>query len=179
MASKKTGYKIDDLDRGIIQLLSENARLSNRKIAAQLGFTEGTIRERVKRLEKENCIRFTAVSNMAHLKRSQLAYIGVHAEQNMVREVANRISELPEIGAVIILLGRFEILAIGLFEGVENVQDTASNNILSIPGVRYIETTLVAKIVKYDNRVAKIIRSTDDYNLEYVDRNNSSEKPES
>lgn len=97
----------------------------------------------------------------------------------MIREVANKISELPEIGAVIILLGRFEILAIGLFEGVENVQDTASNNILSIPGVRFIETTLVAKIVKYDNRVAKIIRSTDDYNLEYVDRNNTGETPAS
>ena len=50
------GQKIDNLDRNIIKLLSENARLSNRKIAAQLGFTEGTIRERVKRLEKDNFI---------------------------------------------------------------------------------------------------------------------------
>ena len=49
-----TNYKIDDLDQKIIQLLSTDARLSNRKIATQLGFTEGTIRSRVKRLEDEN-----------------------------------------------------------------------------------------------------------------------------
>ena len=58
------GQKIDNLDRNIIKLLSGNARLSNRKIAAQLGFTEGTIRERVKRLEKDNFIRFTAVTSI-------------------------------------------------------------------------------------------------------------------
>ena len=60
-----TNYKIDDLDQKIIQLLSTDARLSNRKIATQLGFTEGTIRSRVKRLEDENFIRFTAVTNMS------------------------------------------------------------------------------------------------------------------
>ena len=53
-------YKMDELDQQVIQLLSEDARLSNRKIASQLGFTEGTIRSRVKRLEDENYIRFTA-----------------------------------------------------------------------------------------------------------------------
>jgi len=31
-------YKIDELDQQVIQLLSEDARLSNRKIATQLGF---------------------------------------------------------------------------------------------------------------------------------------------
>jgi len=92
-------YKIDDLDQKIIQLLSEDARLSNRKIASKLGFTEGTIRSRVKRLEDENYIRFTAVTNMSHLDTPQLAYIGIHAEQNMIKEVAEKVSEISEVNA--------------------------------------------------------------------------------
>jgi Lrp/AsnC family transcriptional regulator for asnA, asnC and gidA len=135
-------YKIDELDQQIIQLLSDDARLSNRKIASQLGFTEGTIRSRVKRLEDENYIRFTAVTNMSHLDTPQLAYIGIHAEQNMIKEVAAKVAELPEINAVIILLGRFDILAIG---------------VLDLKGVRLVETSVVVDVVKYDNRVAKIM----------------------
>lgn len=41
---------IDDLDRQLIAILSSDARVSNRKIAADLGVTEGTVRGRIKRL---------------------------------------------------------------------------------------------------------------------------------
>ena len=160
-------YKIDDLDRDVIHLLSDDARLSNRKIASKLGFTEGTIRSRVKRLEEENYIRFTAVTNMSHLDTPQLAYIGVHCEQNMIKQVAERIAEFEEINAVIILLGRFDILAIGLFEGLQQVQHVASNRILDIAGVRLVETSVVVDVIKYDNRVAKIVTPMSGYNLEF------------
>ena len=150
-------YKIDELDQKIIALISEDARLSNRKIAAELGFTEGTIRSRVKRLEDENYIRFTAVTSMGHMNTPQLGQIGIHAEQNMIREVAQRVSKIPEINAVIILLGRFDILAIGLFEGLDDVHQVASNQILDIKGVRLVETSLVIDTIKYDNRIAKIM----------------------
>ena len=150
-------YKIDALDQQIIGLLSNDARISNRKIAAQLGFTEGTIRSRVKRLEDENYIRFTAVTNMSHLDTPQLAYIGIHAEQNMIKEVAKKVAEFSEINAVIILLGRFDILAIGLFEGLSAVHQVASNKVLDLKGVRLVETSVVVDVIKYDNRIAKII----------------------
>ena len=162
-------YIIDDLDRDIIQLLSEDARLSNRKIASKLGFTEGTIRSRVKRLEDDNFIRFTAVTNMAHLDTPQLAYIGIHAEQSQIKKVAEQIADFPEINAVIILLGRFDILAIGLFEGLQQVHQVASNKILDLAGVRLVETSVVVDVIKYDNRVAKIMTPLSDYTLEYKD----------
>ena len=148
---------IDELDRQIIDLLSTDARLSNRKIAAELGFTEGTIRSRVKRLEEENLIRFTAVTNMAQLDRPQLAYIGIHAEQGQIKEVAEQVARIKEINGVIILLGRFDILAIGLFEGLQEVHRVASNQILDLPGVRLVETTVAVDVKKYNNRLAKII----------------------
>ena len=150
-------YKLDELDLQIIQLLSTDARLSNRKIGAKLGFTEGTIRSRVRRLEDENFIRFTAVTNMSHLDTPQLAYIGIHAEQKMIKQVAEKVAEFSEINAVIILLGRFDILAIGLFEGLSAVHQVASNKVLDLEGVRLVETSVVVDVVKYDNRVAKIV----------------------
>lgn len=150
---------MDDLDRDIIKLLSEDARLSNRRIANELGFTEGTIRTRVRRLESENLIRFTAVTSMDHLDKPRLAFIGIHSEQDKIKEVAESVRAMPDITSVIILLGRFDILAVGLFDGLENVYEAASNRILALPGVRLVETSLVVDVVKYDSRVARIIKS--------------------
>jgi len=74
---------------------------------------------------------------------------------------------MDEINAVLILLGRFDILAIGLVDGLSEVHRVASNKILDVPGVRLVETSVVVDFVKYDTRVAKIITSLSDYKLDY------------
>lgn len=150
-------YKLDALDLNIIDLLSDDARLSNRKIATHLGVTEGTVRTRVKRLEDENYIRFTVMTNMVYRDRPQLAYIGIHTEQNKIRDIADSVARLASINAVIIVLGRFDVLAIGLFDSLSSVYKMASNQIPDIPGVRLVETVVVVDVVKYDHRIAKII----------------------
>ena len=152
-----TKYIPDELDHKIIELLFEDARISNRKLAAKLDFTEGTIRSRVKRLEDENLIRFTAVTNMNNLNRPQLGSIGIHVEQNLMQDVIDALAEMPEIGAVIKMFGRFDIMAMSLFEGLPAVHELASNKILALKGVRHVETVTVVDILKYDNRVARII----------------------
>jgi len=100
---------------------------------------------------------------MAHLDTPQLAYIGIHAEQNMIKEVAEKVAKISAVNAVIILLGRFDILAIGLFEGLSAVHQVASNQILDLKGVRLVETSVVVDVVKYDNRVAKIMTPIAEY----------------
>jgi Lrp/AsnC family transcriptional regulator for asnA, asnC and gidA len=148
--------QLDDLDHQIIELLSQDARVSNRQIAEQLGVTEGTIRGRVKRLEQENCIRFTAITNVALAGAPKVVLIGIQAVHGELRALSERIAAMPEIGCVIITLGRYDILAIGLFTALEDVVDVANNRILALPGVRHVETSIAAKTLKYDYRVAKI-----------------------
>ena len=83
-----TRYHLDDLDRKIIDVLGKDARVSNRKIAASLSVTEGTIRGRIKRLQEENYIRFTAITNPAHLGNPRLVLIGILAVQSSVSDLA-------------------------------------------------------------------------------------------
>lgn len=54
--------QLDQLDRQLIDILAKDARVSNRKIAADLGVTEGTVRGRIKRLQQEGLIAFTAIT---------------------------------------------------------------------------------------------------------------------
>jgi Lrp/AsnC family transcriptional regulator for asnA, asnC and gidA len=152
-------YQLDQLDHHIIEVLGKDARVSNRKIAAKLGVTEGTIRGRIKRLQEENYIRFTAISNPSHLGNPRLVLIGILAVQGQVRKLADRVAEMPGIRAVIVTLGRFDILAVGLFDDLESVLDVANNSILPLPGVRHVETSIVVKTLKYNSRIAKIVPS--------------------
>jgi len=149
---------LDELDRRIVDLLTVDGRVSNRQIAAQLGVTEGTIRGRINRLESGGAIRLTAVTNVSFAGSPRVVLIGIQAQHGELRAVSQRIAAMPEIGCVILMLGRFDILAIGLFSALEDILQVANNRILALPGVRHVETSIAVKTLKYDFRAAKITR---------------------
>lgn len=149
---------LDDLDYRLIDLLAQDARVSNRRIAALLGVTEGTVRGRIKRLQQDNLIRFTAITDPRMLGSPRLVFIYVSAEPARVREIAQEIAELPAVNGVLIMLGRYNILVNGLFREIEHSVDVASNQILSIKGVQHVETSIAVTTLKYNSRIAKITR---------------------
>lgn len=151
--------QLDDLDRQLIDILSRDARVSNRKIAADLGVTEGTVRGRIKRLQQERLIAFTAITGFSLSNHAKLAFIGVQAEVGKVREVAREIADLPLITSVMITMGQFNILAISVFDELENLVEYASDPILRIEGVHHVETSIAVKTLKYNPRVVRITES--------------------
>jgi DNA-binding Lrp family transcriptional regulator len=153
-----TRYQLDNFDHQILEVLADDARLSNRKIAQALGVTEGTIRGRLKRLQEENYLRFTAITALSYLGNPLLIFIGVTAEQARVKEVAQAIAEMGGIRSVIITLGRFNIHVVGMYGTLDEVLNVANNAILALPGVRHVETSISVKQLKYDSRLAKITR---------------------
>ena len=151
-------YQLDEFDHQILDVLSGDSRLSNRKIAQSLGVTECTIRGRLKRLQEENYLRFTAITALSYLGNPLLIFIGVTAEQSRVKEVAQAIAEMDGIRSVIITLGRFNIHVVGMYGTLDEVLNIANNAILAVPGVRHVETSISVKQLKYDSRLAKITR---------------------
>ena len=151
-----TAPQIDDLDRQLIEILSRDARVSNRKIAADLNVTEGTVRGRIKRLQQDRLIAFTAITSFGLANTTRMAFIGVQADVQNVREVARKIAELPLINAVMIMMGRVNILVICLFSELDTLLEVSSDQILAIPGVHHVETSIAVKTLKYNARVVRI-----------------------
>lgn len=151
--------QVDDLDRQLIELLSRDARVSNRKVASELGVTEGTVRGRIKRLQQDGLIAFTAITSFGLAQKSRLAFISVQADVDRVREVAQDIAALPMINGVMVTLGQFNILAMSLFDELDQLVETASDRILDIRGVHHVETSIAVKTIKYNARMAKITAS--------------------
>lgn len=150
---------LDAVDRAIVDRLSPDARISNRQIAAELGVTEGTVRARIKRMEEEQLIRITAVTNIDRLRDAALAYIWIEVERSSQRqEVARALAAVPELGFVGVMLGRSDILAITMVRNTEHLADFVHKHISPVPGVRRTESTLGVNFIKHDYRMARIVK---------------------
>ncbi|MEZ5742513.1 MAG: Lrp/AsnC family transcriptional regulator [Sphingomonadaceae bacterium] len=152
--------QLDELDLQLIETLSSDARVSNRKIAAELGVTEGTVRGRIKRMQQEGLIAFTAITSFEMAESSRLAFISIQADVERVREIARQIADIAHINAVMVTMGEFNILAMTLFKELDMLVEIASDEILSLPGVHHVETSIAVKTLKYNSRMAKITEST-------------------
>lgn len=150
---------LDELDRKLIDLLARDARVSNRKIASQLGVTEGTVRGRIKRLQQDRLIRFTAITGMEMGPRVRMAFIWIQADVSHVLDVAERLKDNPDISAVLVVMGRFNLLAIYLFRELDDLVDMAADRILALPGVHHVETAIAVRTAKYNARIARIVDS--------------------
>ena len=148
--------QLDSLDMQLIEILATDARISNRKIAAEIGVTEGTVRGRIRRLEQDGLIAFTAIRGLEIADHSRLAFVRVQAEIEHVRRVAQELSLLPRVNAVLIMMGQFNILTMCMFGELDDLFHLASDRILTIEGVHHVETSIVVRTIKYDARIARI-----------------------
>ena len=148
--------RLDELDRKIIDKLSQDARVSNRGIAGELGVTEGTIRTRIKRLQAEGLIQFTVVTDFRMAGSPNLCMIGIDADPARVSALARELSAIPEIGCVTVLLGRYSLMAMGLMTSVEALNELVVEKIRPLRGVRSVETSISIHNMKYEAGVAKI-----------------------
>ncbi|WP_313808625.1 Lrp/AsnC family transcriptional regulator [Sphingobium sp.] len=154
--ARVTKPDLDELDHQLIAILAEDARVSNRKIAADLGVNEGTIRGRIKRLQQDGMIAFTALTSPKMESATKVAFINIQADVDNVRAIARKIAELPMVNTVMIMLGRFNILTFCLFRDLDKLHALASDQILAVKGVHHIETSIAVRTVKYNPRVVRI-----------------------
>ncbi|BBF71890.1 MULTISPECIES: Lrp/AsnC family transcriptional regulator [Sphingomonadaceae] len=162
MTERPTWERLDKLDQGIVDKLAQDARISNRAIAAELGVTEGTIRTRIKRLQNEGLIQFTVVTDFRMAGSPNLCMMGIDADPSHVSDLARALSDIPEITCVVVLLGRYSLLAMGLFTNIEQLNDLIIDRIRPMPGVQRVETSISVHNLKYEAGIAKITRMTAD-----------------
>ncbi|MDE2436016.1 MAG: Lrp/AsnC family transcriptional regulator, partial [Sphingomonadales bacterium] len=105
---------------------------------------------------QDGLIAFTAITGFEMAQKSRLAFINIQADVDRVREIAQTVSTLPHINAVLLTMGPFNITAMCLFEELDTLVEIASDQILATTGVHHVETSIAVKTVKYNARMAKI-----------------------
>lgn len=104
--------KIDKLDTKILIELSENCRRSNQQIGEKLGVSHHTIRERIKRMEKEGIIQTHRtkihIQKLGYRHMKAALHLYPHSKETE-KELVEFISSFPNVTYVVKILGEWEI----------------------------------------------------------------------
>lgn len=109
--------KLDEVDRRILTLLSENGRLSNAELGRLLHLTRAAVRERINQLTAHGIIdRFTIVVNPLKAGKMVSMFFNIDVEWPKMDAVAGQLFADQEITNVYQMSGRPHLHVHALFD---------------------------------------------------------------
>jgi len=118
------------------------------RIAEQLQVSPGMIRQRVQRLNDQGILQVVAVTNPLKIGYHTMAFIGVKAEGNRLKEIARQIATFDEVIYLSICSGAFNLLVEVLCLDNSHLLLFLTDKLYSVEGVRDTETFISLDIVK-------------------------------
>jgi len=136
--------KIDNLDRKILNILSKNARIPFKDVAAECGVSRAAIHQRVQRLVEDGIITGSGFDvNPKSLGYSTCTYVGLNLERgSMYKDVVDRITLIPEVVECHFTTGPYTMLIKLYARDNEQLMDLLNGKLQGIPGVVSTETLI-------------------------------------
>lgn len=136
--------KIDKLDKKILGILSANARIPFKDVAAECGVSRAAIHQRVQHLIENGVITGSSFKiNPKALGYSTCTYVGMDLERgSMYRDVVNRLLSIPQVVECHFTTGPYTMLVKLYAKDNEQLMDLINGQLQSIPGVVSTETLI-------------------------------------
>ena len=145
---KTGGYScmpLDDIDQKIIGILKNNGRAPHNEIAAKVGVSEGTVRNRISKLMERDILKIQGLVNPAFITEKTYIFLGIKIAINKdTIEMADAIVELPDVHSVTIVTGRFDLL-VEVFIEPHNLIDFLSQDLAQTGTVVSVESFITLK----------------------------------
>lgn len=138
---------LDRIDSKIVAELQDNARLSNKELAARIGLAPSSCLERVRRLQQSGVLRgFHAEADPAALGIELGAMISIRLRQHsrdMVEGFQQYVLTLPEVFAVCYLAGQTDfVIQVGVRDS-NHLRDLILEAFTTREEVEHIETAII------------------------------------
>jgi len=136
--------KIDNLDKRILSILSKNARIPFKDVAAECGVSRAAIHQRVQRLIDSNVITGSGFYvNPKSLGYSTCTYVGITLERgSMYKDVVKRLEHIPEVVECHFTTGPYTMMVKLYARDNEQLMHLLNGQLQEIPGVVATETLI-------------------------------------
>lgn len=133
---------IDSIDKAILNLLQQDAKLTNKMLSAKLSLSVTAIYERVKKLEKHKIInRYVALLSKEKLGKSFVAFCHVklvqHTQEN-IKQFENEVVAIDEVLECYHISGDYDYL---IKVHVENMEAYRNFMIKKLTNLKHIGST--------------------------------------
>ncbi len=134
--------KIDSLDKKILAIITRNARIPFKDVAAQCGVSRAAIHQRVQRLMDMGVITGSGYTvDAKQLSFMTCTYIGIFLEKGwMYEEVVDELSRIPEIVECHYTTGQYSIFAKVYAKDNEDLKRVLNEKVQAIRGISSTET---------------------------------------
>ncbi len=149
-------YEFSDIDLKIIEILKQDGRTSNHRIAELLDVTTTVIASRIRKMEKAQAMKIVAVSDFSAYNYDVLLPIGVDVKGRRANDVAQDLAGLEEVASVQLVSGKHDIEILVTLPSLENMSDFLLEKLSKVKGVRSIDPSFAVDIIKFDFDVAPI-----------------------
>ncbi len=143
---------LDELDKNILQILQNDARISNTELARRVNLSPPATHARVRRLEKDGLIeRYTTIVDRQKAGYDLLCFINVSLQLHDTEQVSGFlkiIEEMPEVLECHHVTGEYDYLLKVVTRNTEGLEDFLMNRLTPVSGVARIHTNLVLREAK-------------------------------
>ena len=143
---------MDEVDRAIISYLQYDGRMPYTQIAGSIGISEGTVRQRVKRLTDSGMLQIVAIVEPQHLGWNAAAMVGVTVQAGHIDTVAQQIAQFQEVSYLIMASGEFDLFVEIFCSNQEHFVAFLNETLQKIPGVLHTRTFMIMKMYKLSYR---------------------------
>jgi Lrp/AsnC family transcriptional regulator, regulator for asnA, asnC and gidA len=145
--TRRSAITLDDSSKAIIEQLQQDGRRPYATIAKAVGLSEAAVRQRVQKLHDTGVMQIVAITDPAQVGFTRSAMIGITVEGD-VDALARKIGELPEVAYLVVVAGKYDILAECVTEDDEHLLYVVNQNIRALTGVTATETFIYLKLHK-------------------------------
>lgn len=155
-------FVLDKVDLAILELMQNNARISNSDLAREVNMAPSAVLERVKKLEQKKLIRkYNAVIDPNAIGQKLLAFIFIKSKEGFTcsSETARALSAIPEVQEVHHIAGEDCFLVKIRTADSASLMSLMRNSLQKIPNILSTKTTIVLETVKEEQHL--VIPKTD------------------
>lgn len=136
--------KIDDLDRKILEIIMNNARIPSKDVAVVCGVSRAAVHQRIQRMIELNIITGSGYHvDPKVLGYNVCAYVGVKLERaSLYRNVLSELENVKEIIESHFTTGPYTMLCKMVARDNEHLMNLLNRRIQVIPGVMSTETLI-------------------------------------
>ena len=139
---------LDSTDRSIIQALCEDARLSQRQLAQIVGVAQGTIANRIRKMEEEGAIQgYAPILGAEEVGWGMTVMAGLCIEKGMMMEVQKQISADARVFSVYDVTGDWDSMVLARVKDREDL-DNLTKSVFTLKGISRSYTHVVLNTVK-------------------------------
>src|SRR5215475_13706448 len=151
---------VDEIDQRIIEALQQDGRRPFTKIAADLGISEASVRQRVANLINTQVMQIVAITNPIKLGFSLASMIGIRISGERLLEAAEEISTLEEVIYLIICTGSFDLLAEVVCRDNDHLLSFLTEKLYKVQGVQQAETFMYLRVCKDTGTLVRLFPRT-------------------